>query len=356
MSPCADENYYQNMCLHAGVALIGTDENLRIKAFNAAAERIFGQNSREVNNKPLESIIDKYKQQEVYELFIRALNEGKISGFEFDFCNRNNQTLHLAMTISPIADAKGKRTGISLCIRDITLKTELVRDVAESQKMTALGSMAGAVAHHFNNLMGGIITTIDFALAGNDAPGWKRALETTANALTRANKLTHSLMAFAEGARADTSTENITQTTRGYVDSIQNMLADKNIVPQINLESVNAHFPVNQVLSILENIIDNACEAMPQGGKLKIKLLTGADNKEVLICVRDTGKGIEQKYLNRIYEPFFTTKHSDTRDRVEHAGLGLAVVHGIVKNLAGTVSISSSTRGTTCTIQLPIPP
>jgi len=351
-----ENNYYEQLCQHAGVALIGTDEHLQIRFCNQAAKQIFDQTSGDMSGMPLTSIFDNNLRREIKDLFHRALDEGKVSDFEFAYPRHGvSNHKHLAVTISPIIE-NNKPNGISLCIRDITLKRELLRDIASSQKMSALGVMAGAVAHHFNNLIGGIITSIDFTLLSDNLSIYRKTLQTTADCLTRANKLTLNLLAFAEGSRRETQTQNISEIVEQYLQTIREKLTNKKIILKTHLDSIDVQIPSMRMLTILDNIIDNACDAMPNGGNLQIYLQKNDKNNEIMLRIIDSGHGIRPEHLEHLFEPFFTTKRGNEYEQSPHMGLGLAVVHGIINDIGGSISITSTCPGQTiCTIQIPIP-
>ncbi|MHC4798691.1 MAG: sensor histidine kinase, partial [Planctomycetota bacterium] len=195
---------------------------------------------------------------------------------------------------------------------------------------------------------------IDFALQSGSLEKYRRALTTSLDALTRANKLTLRLLAFAEGRQGDASKNNITKTIKEYARAMETKLSEKNITLQQDLQEIDIHVPANQIQSILENIIDNACEAMPQGGNLHIDLKSDPHNKDIVLRVCDTGPGIDENNLDRVFEPFFTTKYTSQYGQNEHTGLGLAVVHGIVKELGGSVTLTKDNKRTICTVRLPL--
>jgi len=222
----------------------------------------------------------------------------------------------------------------------------------KSQRMSALGGMAGAVAHHFNNVLGGIITSIDFAQESDNPQTLRRVLKNTVAAVSRANKLTLGLLAFAEGDSTDPAAAEIHQTVRNFVNELLPRLKSRNIFLETDLSPVMAIMPVKRICTILDNLTANACEAMPSGGRLTLQLVQ--EHKEIVLRVSDTGTGMPAEAANRLFEPFFTTKTGTSRD--DHIGLGLAVVHGLVRQLGGTADLTSKpSDGTTCTIRLPMP-
>jgi PAS domain S-box-containing protein len=347
------EDFFCRMCTHAGVALIATDADLRIRFWNASAGRIFGGSSETMLGQPLTSIVPFERRELGTRLFERALYRGEISEFEFPHRSPQGNPIYLAVTISPIFAEAGGTIGISIYVRDVTRRLDLQREIAETQKMSALGSMAGEVAHHFNNVIGGIMTSIDFVQNSDDPAELRRSLRATANALARANKLTRSLLAFAEGDPSDSLRGDPAETIRKFIATIEPRLRSQNIQLETDLQPVQALVPARRMLTILDRVTANAFEAMPEGGTLRFELAPASENQIVLrIC--DTGKGIFPENLPHVFEPFFTTKSIDGRDASPHAGLGLAVVHGIVKDLGGTITLASRPAGgTICSVCLP---
>jgi signal transduction histidine kinase len=231
---------------------------------------------------------------------------------------------------------------------------ELLRNVAEAQRMSALGSMAGAVAHHFNNLLGGIMTTIDFAQEADDAEMNRRALRTTATVLARAKMLAHSLLAFAEGDHSDSPSEDMTETVGRFIESNRAKWAELDIEVEADLEAVGVSAPAKRVLTVLDVLTTNAREAMLDGGTMRVGL-SRVGHDRVSLQVSDTGVGVPAEQVRHVFDPFFTTKRSQESGHPTHPGLGLAVVHGIVKDLGGTVTLDPREGGgSVLTVNLPV--
>lgn len=350
-----ENDFFQDMCLHAGVALIATDEQLRIRFWNPAASRMLGGSADTMLSQHIASIVPAERRELAERLCRRALTEGEISELDFQHRNAAGAQVILAVTISPIITPSGQRTGVSVYVRDVTRRMMLERGAAQNQKMSALGSMAGQVAHHFNNVLGGIILQLDAAQHSEDCAAMARAMRAALAALTRANALTQGLLAFAEGDRSVSSTGQLEQIVRQYAGEIGPLLNARNIRLELDLEPLDSLFPTRQILNILEYLTANAREAMPDGGTLRIELHLFPGESKAILRVADTGCGIAPEDLPRVFEPFFTTKSTDGADCTRHAGLGLAVVHGIVKEMGGSVTVGSSPQGgTVCSVILPL--
>ena len=338
--------YFACLTRTAGIGIIATDENLVVRSCNAAAEELLGRQAGELLGQQLIGIVPPERTELAHKLLERILQSGESADFQLRYAHPNGSTSQLAVTASPVKD--GERSfGMAVYIRDISRQVSLLRDVAQAQKMAALESVAGAVAHHFNNVLGGAITTADFALASDDPELHKRTLGITVAALSRANELTHGLLAFAEGEHTDTILVDIRQTVERYVNGLAAMLAARHIHLDTDIRPVAASAPPKGLTQVLDRLIANAAEAMPGGGKMKIELLPGQEG-EVVLKVSDSGPGISDHLLPRIFEPFFTTKQPERDRSSDHPGLGLAVVYGIVKDLGGTINVTSTPESGTC--------
>ena len=220
--------------------------------------------------------------------------------------------------------------------------------------MSSLGRMAGGVAHHFNNILGGIATTVDFALSTQDARGMRRALEATATAVARASRLTEGLLAFAEGSEPEDDLADLTEAVLRIGEQAEAELAERGIVLQVQVGTLPVRpVPAGRITTVIDSVLSNAVESMPNGGRLTVGI--AQDKSEIVMTFSDTGMGIREIDIDQVFDPFFTTKRDEARGAVEHPGLGLAIAHGIVKELAGQISATSKlTEGTTIEIRLPI--
>jgi PAS domain S-box-containing protein len=345
--------FLQSLCEHAGIAIIATDERFIIRFWNAAAERMFEEPTSRAIGQPIWLIIPPERHGLAQRMLERAVLRAETSEVELRRTDRAGRTHHLAVTMSPIPDHDGRVVGVSICIRDVTQGMDLLRDVAEMQRMSALGSMAGAVAHHFNNLLGGALTALDFAQDADDSEQLRRALKTAMSALGRVSTLTHGLLVFAEGDHSETPTGDAAEVIRQFISGRQATWSKAHISVRTQLQPLQARLPVKRLTAILEALTANACEAMVGGGILRIELVRGP-GMTVILRISDTGKGIPQEQLRHVFEPFFTTKRVIRPEEAEHAGLGLAVVHGIVKDMGGTITLEhGESGGTVCTVCLP---
>ncbi len=354
MSEADTAGYDTQLSEHLGVAVIATDLNLDIRTWNAAAARTFGAAAERMVGTPIAQIIPQERRATAEDMLRRAIETGEAYQFEFQHRDAQGGRRELAAAIAPVLSVHGKRTGVSMCVRDITKRIALQAELDESRKMAALGEMAGAVAHHFNNILGGIVTSIDFAIASGHESVKDHVLEQTAKALQRATSFVNGLAAFAEGDRRAEDLGDLTEVINQIATEVEPSLKRQGIDFVLNLSTLPViPVPKVQVTTILRNIIQNAIEAMPEGGKLQIDVSVQDDCAGVTIS--DTGCGLDEVAQSRAFEPFWTTKGELGTMGGDPTGLGLAIAHGLVQMLGGTISLTSQVgKGSSFRVALPI--
>ncbi|HSW45057.1 MAG TPA: ATP-binding protein, partial [Phycisphaerae bacterium] len=267
------------------------------------------------------------------------------------------------VTVDPILDKDGHLAGAVHVISDITdrKKSEEHRQMLEaqlrqSQKMEAVGQLAGGIAHDFNNLLMVIQSYTDLArqTLPFSSPAWE-ALEHVTQAATQAVGATRSLLTFSRQVAVDKKPVDLRHIIEMSVRMVARVLPNSIQV----VADVPGDRPIGvladaiQIQQVILNLAINARDAMPEGGTLRIAAATSPANDPkgptVLLTISDTGCGISPETMERIFEPFFSTKTP-----AKGTGLGLSVVHGILGEHGGSISVASQPgQGTTFTILLP---
>jgi two-component system cell cycle sensor histidine kinase/response regulator CckA len=278
------------------------------------------------------------KQYHLYEA-IQVTKQGK------QICVENN---------AHFIDLEGKPA--ILCIsRDITQRKQLEEQLRQSQKIEAIGKLAGGVAHDFNNLLTAIMGYSELVLVNMESDNPHREnLEEIRQATKRASSLTQQLLAFSRKQVLKPKILNLNQVVIGMERMLERIIGeDIHLVSQLEPQLDKIKADTGQLEQIILNLTVNAVDAMPNGGTLTIKTqnkiipyntsnLTPDSRPGNFVCLSfyDSGEGIDKKMIPQIFEPFFTTKANGT-------GLGLSVVYGIVKQHNGWITVHSEPGGGT---------
>lgn len=349
--------YYRQLCETLGSALMAADTDLKIRVWNAVASRMFGASESLMLGQPVISVIPQTARAQVESLLADALERGDTCRFEFEHRDAQGSGRELAGTIAPVVSEEGTCLGVSICFRDITKRIELQQRLDDNRKMVSLGEMAGAMAHHFNNILGGVVTSIDFARAQRNPLVDRRVLEQVGDALAKATSLVNGLLAFAEGDKSREDLADLTEVLNEVVDDTESRLRDTGITLRVDLAPLPV-IAINRAATatILGNIIQNAIEAMPESGTLEITARLVETHVEVTIS--DSGAGMEESVCGRIFEPFWTTKGVlGQGGGGGGVGLGLAVAHGLTQMVGATISVESAPgHGARFTLRIPATP
>lgn len=245
--------------------------------------------------------------------------------------------------------------GYTLWINDITRRKKLLTQLDQAEKLASLATLASGIAHHFNNIIGGVATFSDYALSTNNPQIHQRALNMTIEAAERISGITSSLLTFAEQDSREVEKTDLAEALQSFTHLIESTLCKKNINLDIQLDTIPKYeVPGSKIQQVLNNLVKNAQEAMPNGGTFSIRLYLQGDF--IVLTCKDTGCGIDPDHLPHIFNPFFTTRGvARDGDASHNHGLGLSVVYGIINELKGSIMAKSQIdSGTEFTIKLPL--
>jgi len=353
-----------------GDGVITTDVEGRITLINNMAEELTGWTQEEAIGKPINKvfhIIDEKTRERCEDPVAKVVTTGMIIGLKNHtvLIARDGTERSLADSGAPILDKEGKTIGVVLIFRDITEKLKLEFQLQQSQKMEAIGTLAGGIAHHFNNILGVIMGNTELAI--HHVPEWNPANECLLeirSASLRAKDIVRQILGFARKSPAGRKPIQITPIIK---DSLNLLRASTPKTIEIR-QSFSCEFDTiladpTQVNQILMNLCTNALQAMREkGGVLEVELEDGKLDHDsvkqyegitpgdyVKLVVRDTGCGMDPKIKERIFDPYFTTK-----GLAEGSGMGLPVVYGIVKNHDGAIRVESEPgKGTVIELLFP---
>ncbi len=335
-------------------AIIGHDTSGTIQTWNLGAESTFGFTAAEMIGR---SILDltpmEYRPREVEHL--SAVRRGeKHPQYEAQRLHKEGQRIDVLVTLSPVRDEAGRIVSVSNIARDVSDRKKLESQFLRAQRMEAIGTIAGGVAHDLNNLLSPMLMVR--AVLGEEIKGERERelLEMAHQAARRAATIVKQLLAFSRGEDGRRHSVEVSYLFRELAVLLRETFPRDitiAVTPQKDLWPIFAE--PTQIHQVLMNLCVNARDAMPNGGTLSITAenleLTGAEAKlspsshigpYVMISVADNGCGIPPAIVERIFDPFFTTKEVGYG-----TGLGLSTVSGIVKAHGGFITVYSEPNG-----------
>ena len=343
--------YFEHIFEAAPVGIVITDGAEMISESNKTFRSLIEK--EEVNNTSFLDYIVNEKKETIREKLYQLINTTttSISPFEIKFNNQESKTI---MTyISKLDESKRNKdnNGLVLYFVDVTKQKELQSQFVQSQKMQAVGQLAGGIAHDFNNLLTAMIGYCDLLLEKYlpSDQSFSDIIQIKQNA-NRASNLVRQLLAFSRQQTMQPKVLSVTDMLSELSALLKRLLGAKIELKVVHNREVG-YIKVDQIQfeQVIINLAVNARDAMKNGGALSItsqvyttkeaKFLRGSSmppGKYVLIEIADTGTGIEEKLLNRIFDPFFSTK-----EKGHGTGLGLSTVYGIVNQTGGFISVES---------------
>ena len=354
-------------------AMVALSLDGKITLFNRAAREVFGYSHEEAIGMPFISLIEEKGREDVsffVASHIASAPPRRVIGniLEVTAIGKGGRTLPVEMTLS-----LGRRTGedfLLAIVRDVserkrseTVLRETEAQLRLSQKMEAIGRLAGGVAHDFNNLLGAIMGYSDVILHDlKSGDPLRLDVEEISRAAKRAAELTQQLLAFSRRQVLLPKVLNLNDVICSAEKMLGRLIGeDVDLSVRLEPELGNVKADPGQVEQVIMNLVVNARDAMPSGGDLVIETANvalpiaparggrEAPRDWVRISVVDTGCGMDADTLARIFEPFFTTK-----EKGKGTGLGLSTVYGIVEQSGGTIRVRSELgEGTTFDVLFP---
>jgi two-component system, cell cycle sensor histidine kinase and response regulator CckA len=326
---------------------------------NPTAIKMFGYNKEEILGRTTRFLHISEKEKETFDASLDSAIKEK--GFlylrEFSMKHKDGTAFPAEQTVLPLEDEHKNHIGWVKVVRDISEQKKMEEELIRAQKLESLGILAGGIAHDFNNLLTSIMGNISLIKLYIDSPDeLSQILEDAEKASLRARDLTHQLLTFSKGGAPIKKATSIVELAK---DSARFALRGSNVrcdfsFPE-DLWTVNVD--IGQISQVINNMIINADQAMPEGGIINVRFgnVTLAENdipllntgEYVKISIKDQGIGISGEYLQKIFDPYFTTKQKGS-------GLGLATAYSIIKKHNGQITVDSKMgSGTTFHIYLP---
>ena len=362
-------DFLENIFKTSADGIVITDAEGNITMLNNTVEKMLGYSTGELTGKHLMELspVSEHYKEESNEFIKKLFEEGVVTGFERTWVKKDGSLVDIEISAALLKDSEGNRTGSVASIRDISERKEIEHKLLQSEKLKSLGELAGGVAHDFNNVLAAILGRAQLLKMIVETPPekeerrksvieLKEGLEIIEKASRDGAETVRRIQEFARRRDDDkyfTSVDineivdNALEFTRmKWKDNAESQGIKINIKKELSTLPITSGSAA-ELREVLTNLINNAVDAMPQGGEIKIK--TYQEDTHITIKVEDTGVGIPRALRDRIFDPFFTTKG------VKSTGLGMSVSYGIINRHHGTISVDS-TEGeeTTFTIKLPI--
>ncbi len=351
----------------ADESILITDTRGTILYVNPAFIRTSGFTRAESVGRHISFLASERQDRKFYRAMVAKIMAGRMWKGRFLRSRKDGTPFDEEATISPIRNNKGVITNYVALMRDITQETVLEQQLRQAQKMEALGRLAGGIAHDFNNILSAIVGFAEMSLYSCDSceenSRLKDNLKQVLGAAERGEKLVDQILTFSRRSIGQKRPVRLSSIMEESMKMLRAMLPTTIEIRHVSETNARVLADATQVQQLFMNLCTNAAYAMQEhGGLLELHLReTGLDAAQaklygkirpgayIQLVVRDTGTGIEPEIIDRIFDPFFTTKETG-----EGAGMGLATVHGIVKQHDGTINVASTPgSGTTFTVLLP---
>lgn len=355
------ENFLDNIIesIQDGISVLEPD--LTIRHVNSVMTHWYRENAPLIGKKCYETYHNSFAPCDMCPT-LRCLTSGETE-VEIVSGPSGSPVEWLELFSYPITDQEsGKITGVVEFVRDITERKRIERQLSQAQRMDSIGRLAGGVAHDFNNILMGVQGRVSLMFSESGLENSiKEHLQSIELYVHKATELTRQLLGFARGGKYEIKPTDINRLIDENIDLFSRTRKELLVKKELESQIWTAEVDEGQISQVLLNLFVNAWEAMPNSGELTIKTSntncnfsagshTGkGDSKFVSIAITDTGIGMDTETIERIYDPFYTTKEMGSG-----TGLGLSSVYGIIRNHNGRIQVKSKPgKGTTFTIFLP---
>jgi len=327
------------------MGMVFLDAQKKLTTINRAGEEILGLMLNDWRGRVLSDRLPPAW----LEIILQLDRTGMAVNREMDFALESGRNISLDMVATTLTEEKGAFIGYLFLFRDMTEMIHLRKEMARTQRLASLGSLAAGIAHEIRNPLSSIkgFATY-FREKYKDKPEDGEIADVLIGEVERLNRAIGQLLDFARPLTMRQKNSSLQAMIDHSLKMIEAQAAEKAIRIEKDFPELDPHAWIDEdkISQVLLNLYLNAFDAMASGGILKVALAFSGNGMR-LITVSDTGRGIHQKDLPHIYDPYFTTKSSGT-------GFGLAIVHRIIEAHNGHIRITSEEgKGTTVTILLP---
>ncbi len=334
------ESYTEHILRSVPSGVITFDERGTITTINRAAEELLG-----TGQFVGKTCADLFGRGEVCEAVRRTFGSGEATSRLETAFERGGERMWLGFTTSPLMDRQGSSLGVILTFSDLTEVKRLQEQMELKERLTALGEMSAGIAHELRNPMAVVTGYLALLAKKQDEPG-KKVIQDIMTEINGMNRIIGDLLTFARPTPLNRTKVDLKDLLEGCIANlVQARGKDAKVAVDLKMKASEMNLDEGLARQAFSNLIQNAIEAMPDGGNLSIDLQE--NSRETVVRIQDTGTGISQATMKKIFLPFFTTKDTGV-------GMGLALAHKIITSHSGRISVESREgKGTMFRVILP---
>jgi two-component system, NtrC family, sensor kinase len=346
------KDFNENIVESINVGIMALDMEDRIESWNAQMEVMYALPRWQALTQPLRSIFPAEFVEEFYRV---RQNPGINNLYKFRLKTPAGETRTVNAAIAPLVTRKFQVIGRLIIMDDITERVELEGQLSQADKLSSIGLLAAGVAHEVNTPLA-VISSYTQMLAKQlqSDPQKSGLLEKITRQTFRASEIVNNLLNFSRTSGSEFTEVDLNKIVTDTLALLEHQLKTARI--QIHFELAPTVLPIQgnsgRLQQVFLNLFLNAKDAMPGGGQLTVATSNG---EMVSVRVSDTGSGIAPEHVQRIYDPFFTTKTAPKEGQTRGTGLGLSVTYGIIQEHAGKIRVESHPgAGTTFALDFPL--
>jgi PAS domain S-box-containing protein len=346
------KEFSENIVESISVGVLAVDLEDRIESWNSQMEVMYAAPRAEMLGRSLREVFPTAFLDEYYRV---RQSTGIHNLYKFRLGTTAGDTRVTNIAIAPLVSKDFSVIGRLIIVDDITERIELESQLSQAEKLSSIGLLAAGVAHEVNTPLA-VISSYAQMLSKqvNTDPKKSELLEKITKQTFRASEIVNSLLNFSRTSSVEFNNVDLNRVIQDTLTLLEHQFktARIRVVPDLHPQLPPIMGNTGKLQQVFLNLFLNAKDAMPSGGTLTI---TTGNGHNVRVVVSDTGSGIAQEHIHRIYDPFFTTKNKPKSGHSGGTGLGLSVTYGIIQEHAGKIHVDSSPgRGTTFTMEFPM--
>jgi PAS domain S-box-containing protein len=346
------ERHLASIVDSASDLIVSTDRLGTILTWNAAAERLLGYSAAEARGRGFAEFYAGEHQGNIQEIFARVDKQSTADINEFPLMTKQSGFILVSWVFSPLLDRSSQTVGVVAVGRDLTERRKFETELIQSQKLAALGVMAGGIAHEIRNPLAICSSAAEFLMEEDCTPEFRReCADKIYKGIRRASAIIENLLRYSHPCvTARTTSVDLVKMVKETLTLLIHHATLKRIETKMSfdMDKVTVQGVATLLQQLFMNLFLNAIKAMPTGGVLEVDVCKADGGVQVRIA--DTGCGIAERDIERIFDPFYTTSPVG-----KGTGLGLSICYSIMKKHGGSIGVASTEgKGSTFTVKLPL--